>query len=202
MNKNTQPIFKSIFGSSWDKLPCVMKKHYANRPYSIDIVTVEGILDIKFNWFGRLCTPLFKLFGTLIPYQGRGIKTIVHYKSSQYDNTLLFDRISYLPNKKPFYFRSKMVPIKDKKIIEFMGLGLGWCMNYEYEDNLVKLKHLGYVVRVLGINIPVPLSFFIGKGYAQEKAISDNSFDMFVTITHPLWGKIYEYKGKFNIIEK
>lgn len=200
MKKNKQPIFKSIFGSSWNNLPVVMQKHYANRPYSDDIITVKGKMDIEFNWFGKLCTPLFRIFGTLIPYQGKNIETIVHYKSSQRDNSFSFDRILHFPNKKPFHFKSRMVPIKGKKVIEYMGFGLGWCMNYEYEDNVIKLKHLSYVVRILGLNIPVPLSIFIGKGYAEETATSDNGFKMFVTITHPLWGKIYEYRGKFNIV--
>jgi hypothetical protein len=202
MKKNKQPIFQSIFGSSWNDLPVVMQKHYANRPYSNDIVTVKGKMDIQFNWFGKLCTPLFRIFGTLIPFQGKNIETIVRYKSDETDNSVSFDRVLHFPNKEPFHFRSKMVPIENSRIIEFMGFGLGWCMDYAYEDNLVKLKHRGYVIRMLGLNIPVPIAFFIGKGYAEEKAISDNSFDMFVTITHPLWGKIYEYRGQFNIVEK
>ena len=41
-----EPIFKSIFGASWDELPSVMRKHYANRPYSDDITIVDGVLDV------------------------------------------------------------------------------------------------------------------------------------------------------------
>jgi len=125
MKENKQPIFKSIFGSSWSKLPIVIQKHYANRPYSNDVVTVKGKMDIEFNWFGKLCAPLFRIFGTLIPYQGKNIETTVHYKSSKTDNSFSFDRILHFPNKKPFYLRSKMVPIKGKKVIEYMGFGFG-----------------------------------------------------------------------------
>ena len=93
MKENKQPIFKSIFGSSWNKLPIVMQKHYANRPYSNDVVTVKGKMDIEFNWFGKLCAPLFRIFGTLIPYQGKNIETTVHYKSSKIDNSLINQRL-------------------------------------------------------------------------------------------------------------
>lgn len=41
----SEPIFKSIFGESWDFLSPVMKKHYANRPYTDDVTVVEGTLD-------------------------------------------------------------------------------------------------------------------------------------------------------------
>jgi|TARA_B100000902_G_C27291355_1_gene907314 hypothetical protein len=202
MKENKQPIFKSIFGSSWSKLPIVIQKHYANRPYSNDVVTVKGKMDIEFNWFGKLCAPLFRIFGTLIPYQGKNIETTVHYKSSKTDNSFSFDRILHFPNKKPFYLRSKMVPIKGKKVIEYMGFGFGLCMNYKYEDDLVKLTYLGYIIKVFDLNIPIPLSFLIGKGYAEERAISNNSFKMFVTITHPLWGRVYKYRGQFNIVKQ
>ncbi|MFT5703742.1 MAG: hypothetical protein ACI9TO_001120 [Rickettsiales bacterium] len=75
-------------------------------------------------------------------------------------------------------------------------------MDYVYEDNLVKLKHRGYVIRILGFNISAPASLLIGKGYAQERAISDDKFEIFVTITYPLWCKIYEYDGLFQIVTK
>jgi hypothetical protein len=266
-----QPIFKEIFGEKWDLLPIVMKKHYANRANSEDLVIARGFLDIKFNWFGKICTPLFKIFKTLIPYQGKNIPTIVKYQSSPNDNSVAFDRVLNFPNRKPFHFRSKMVPsfisknaaraaprlagnqdvssknaaraaprlagnqdvssknaaraaprlagnqdVSSKnaaraaprlagnpnEIIEFMGMGIGWKMNYEFEDGLVKLKHKGYVLRIFGFNIPMPLSLLIGKGYAQEKTISEDEFSMFVTITHPLFGVVYQYSGQFKITSK
>lgn len=200
MNKDKEPIFKEIFSDDWDKLPIVMKKHYANRPFSDDVNICQGVMDIEFNWLGKLCTPLFKLFGTLIPYQGKGIKAVVKCGSSKIDNSFSFDRSLYFPNKKPFYFRSKMVPLRNNELIEFMKFGIGWHMKYEYEDNLVKLKHIGYVINIFGLRMPIPLALLLGKGYAQEKALSDDEFEMFVTIIHPLWGKIYEYRGQFKII--
>ena len=200
MKDNTQPIFQDVFGELWPKLPQVMHKHYANKPYSDDVVTAEGTLDISFNLFGKLCTPFFRIFGTLIPYQGKNIKTTVHYKSSPHDNSVAFDRVLYFANRKPFYFKSKMVPIRNHHIIEYMKFGLGWSMHYDYENGMVKLKHRGYVLKIFGKNIPLPLGILIGKGYAQEEAISPDCFKMFVTITHPLWGKIYEYRGQFTII--
>lgn len=199
MNKNKQPIFQTVFGDKWDQLPIIMKKHYANLPYSNDVVTAEGNLDIEFNWFGKIITPLFKIFKTLIPYQGKAVKAIVHFESSPNDNSFTFNRILYFAGKKTFEFKSRMVQIKDNIIIEYMRFNLGWRMRYEYEDNKVKLKHDGYVIKIFGFNLPVPLALIMGKGYAEESVIDDNNFAMFVTITHPLWGKVYQYKGKFTI---
>jgi len=76
---------------------------------------------------------------------------------------------------------------------------LGWRMSYGWEDERVKLKHKGYVLYVFGYFIPLPLTLLIGEGYGEEVAVDDDTFDMVVTITHSLWGKIYEYKGRFIV---
>ena len=60
------------------------------------------------------------------------------------------------------------------------------------------LQHQGYVLRFFGFYIPLPLALFIGKGHAEEQALSDQHFSMFMTITHPWWGTIYKYKGTFT----
>jgi len=39
----------------------------------------------------------------------------------------------------------------------------------------------------------------IGEGNALEKPVDDDTFDMQVDITHPWWGKVYEYKGRFHL---
>ena len=48
MTKREQ-IFKSVFGTAWDKLPPVFQKRYINRPYSNDITSLEGEMDISFS---------------------------------------------------------------------------------------------------------------------------------------------------------
>ena len=86
-------------------------------------------------------------------------------------------------------------------MIEVMPSRLGWRMNYVWENQRVKLKHKGYVLYAFGHFIPVPLTFLIGEGNAEEIAIDDDHFDIIVTITHPWWEKIYEYKGRFALKE-
>jgi hypothetical protein len=50
--------------------------------------------------------------------------------------------------------------------------------------------------------MPIPLTLFLGKGYAEEIAIDDNTFDMITHITHPLWGRIYQYNGRFKVTKE
>jgi len=91
--------------------------------------------------------------------------------------------------------------IKGNEVIEVMRFGLGWKMLYLWEDGKVILKHSGYALHLFGRFIPVPLTLLMGRGYAEEIAVDENTFDMITHITHPWWGKIYEYKGRFEVKE-
>jgi len=74
-------------------------------------------------------------------------------------------------------------------------------MQYLYDGDKVILKHNGYVLRLFGKNIPLPISFLIGKGHAEERAIDAHSFSMFMRLTHPLFGTLYEYQGSFEVVD-
>jgi hypothetical protein len=193
------PIFKSIFGETWESLPPVMKKHYANRPYMDDITVVEGTLDVTCKaplvWF----SPLMKLMGQIPTYNEQNVPVTVRFQSDKSSKAFHFNRIFNFKDTKPYTFQSRMLQIKDNEVIEIMRFGLGWKMLYVWDGQKVVLQHQGYALQLFGYFIPMPLTFLIGKGYAEEVAVDDNTFDMMTCITHPLWGKVYEYKGRFHV---
>lgn len=201
MNDKQQPIFKPVFGGDWEKLPIVMHKHYANRPYSYDVVTVSGKMNIDYSGLFNLLIPLFKLFKILVPYKGKDIPVTVNFRSNPNSSAFHFDRTFHIPGKKPYYFRSYMLPIKDNVVFEFMFLGIGWRIKYNYDGNKVTLKHDGYVWKLFGFHIPLPFNFILGKIHTEKEALSEDSFRLDMQITHPVFGK-YIYEGKFKILSE
>ncbi len=196
-----QPIFQSVFADDWDKLPPVMHKHYANRPFSNDIITAKGKMTIEFGWFIAIILPFLRLFGALVPYKGENIPVTVQFLSEPTTAAFGLKRTFYLPDKKPHIFFSRIFQIKDNEMIEFMPSGIGWRHEFLFKDNKVILQHKGYALRLFGKIIPFPISLFLGKGHAEEEALSDDQFRMRMTITHPLFGKVYEYRGRFTITD-
>jgi len=193
------PIFKPIFGDSWDNLPKVIKKHYANKPYSSDEVEVEGYLDVSCNWFLK---PFFRLFGTVPAYNGNNVPVAVYFNSELVSNAFCFDRIFYFNRDKPFHFRSKMFQVKNNEVMEVMNYGICWHSLYSWGGNKVILKHKKYSLKVFKFNIPLPITWLVGAGNAEETPIDDYNFSMCATINHWLFGKIYEYKGQFKFIKE
>jgi hypothetical protein len=193
-----EPIFKSIFGEKWNSLPAVIRDHYRVRPYSDDVVIAKGALDIKVSWFMGL---MARLTGMLVSYSGSGIPTTVTFRSGTESDAFHFDRVFHFPDKGEIRFRSRMEWMGNNELIEFMGFGIGCRTAYEWNGDSVILEHRGYVWRLFGILIPLPLTAVIGKGRAEEKPISDASFSMWTHINHPLFGEALRYSGTFEIIE-
>ena len=201
MNQTTEPTFRAIFADKWEQLPTVLKKHYANKPYSQDCVTVKGKMNFIIASWAKWLMPLFKWLHIIVPYAGENIDVTVHFKSEPDTDTYQFDRWIHFPQKQPYHFLSKMQPNKGGEIVERFACGICWRMRYDFDGEKVLLLHKGYALSYFGKVISLPISFIVGKGYAEEIPIDKNSFKMRMTITHPLFGVYYEYNGFFNVTE-
>ena len=195
---NNQPIFQKVFADSWDQLPPVMKNHYIVRPNSDDMVKVEGNLDIKISPFVSVIT---RLTGMLLAYSGKNVPATVMFTSGKDVKSFFFDRTFHFPERGDVKFRSRMEHIKDNVLVEFMKFGIGWKLAYEWDGCKVILVHRGYVWRILGTMIPVPLEWIMGKGHAEETPLSDDSFSMWTHSKHFLFGKPFGYSGEFKVTE-
>lgn len=196
--KNT-PIFQSIFGQDWSNLPTVFKKHYANRPYTNDRFFVHGELDVMgkapLTWIAFV----MRAMGQIPVHNERSVPVTVSFESEADSRYFIFNRVFMFRRARPYVFRSKMIQTRDNEVVELMRMGLGWKLAYRWDGNKVVLSHRGYVLKCFGHLIPLPLTLILGAGYAEEHAIDDNNFRMITYITHPWWGKIYEYKGHFEV---
>lgn len=190
--------FKPLFAAAWETLPPVFQKRYSNRPFSNDICTVEGKMDISFSKVMACLMPLFKLMHVLVPYQGTNIPVKVDFRSQPDSNAVYLDRLFYFPEKKPYTFNSCMQIMNGDEVIERMAFGMGWKTHYFYDGKKVVMQHKNYILTFLGYNIPIPLEIFVGKGHAEEVMIDDNTYRVTMTMTHPLFGIMYSYTGDFS----
>jgi hypothetical protein len=195
------PIFRNIFGASWDQLPPVIREHYANRPFSRDVVVVEGVMDVELSGMARLFAPLLRISGALVPIEGREIPVTVTFRSDPDSKAFIFDREFRFAGRKPYHFRSAMVPVAGHEVIEWMAIGFGWRAAFSYAEGQVRLDHRGYALRCFGRVIPMPVEWLFGRGEAWERAIDDTRFAMEMTIRHRLFGMLYGYRGTFRIGE-
>lgn len=194
-----QPLFKTIFKDSWDDLPEVMHKHYANRPFSSDAYNCKGVMDIKSHFLLRIFAPISHMLGGIPITNQKNIDVKVIFKSDPDTAYLHFIREFKIKQNKSYIFHSTMIPTGENHVTEAMKFGLCWRSKFSGQCDKVILAHNGYSLNILGKFFPLPITWLIGHIHAEEIALSDTRFKMFVEINHWLFGKIYEYRGVFEM---
>jgi predicted DCC family thiol-disulfide oxidoreductase YuxK len=200
LQRRDQPIFQSIFGGQWDDLPPVMKKHYANHPYSHDRVVVEGRMAVEFRSVLHVLRPFYRLLGTVPIVSAQNVPVRVEFDSDPDTRAFHFNRTFLLPSARPYHFRTRMLQRSGNELVEIMRFGICWCLRYEWDGQKVRLQHRGYALHWFGHFIPVPLHWLLGRGDAEEVALDDDRFAMQVTLMHPLLGQLYSYRGEFRVV--
>lgn len=192
-------IAKDIFGNSFQNLPLVLQKRYANRSHCNDKITVHGALNIHTSLWMKLLSPIMRLCGALVPYAANDTRVTVSFESQPDSNTLRFNRTFNYNNRAPYTFTSDWSPQQDGNLIEFMRFGLGWKMKCHYQNKKVHLDHVGFIWKIGKYQIPLPLHLILGTPYAYETAIDDTHFAMYFEIIHPLFGNVFGYQGTFAL---
>lgn len=193
------PLFAQVLGDDWQTLSPVMKKRFSNRPYSRDMVLVNGTMTIKSSRWMRFIKPLLKLSGALLQEDGENIPVGVKFTSEANTSKYWFDREFNFDQ--PVYFKSYMMNIKNNIMVEYMCFNVGWRAKFSVEGDCIVMSHYGYVFRLFNLFIPVPINLLLGKCNVVERPISDDTFAMEMSLNHFLFGEIYQYKGIFKIVE-
>ena len=197
--KHGDPVFKSVFGADWDRLPPVMLRHYANRAFCNDLARAEGVLKVESSWLGRLLKPFLWLTGILVPYEGDNIPVTVDFVTKDSENSFAFDRVFHFPGRPPVRFYSKLIPVGGGEMVERMNGGMCWRSEYSWNGHKILLRHKGYALNIFHFYLPLPLTWLFGAGYAEETPLDDESFSMLMEVRHPLFGKIFGYSGNFRM---
>jgi len=201
LNRRDQPIFHPVFAKDWEGLPPVIKKHYAVRPYCENRVVVEGVLEVQTKGVMKLLAPFYRILGGVPMVSEAQVPVIVNFAGHINSRAFHFNRLFHFHHHKPYSFRSRMLQLEGNRVVEIMRFGICWLTRYEWRDNKVFLRHDAYALHWLGHFIPLPLHWLIGKGDAEEWAVDEDQFDMQVVITHPLFGEMYFYRGRFRVVE-
>jgi hypothetical protein len=192
-------LFRSVFGESWALMPAVLRKRYANRPISRDLVLMQGNLTITMAPWLRHFRPLIRLSRALVPFEGDNIPVVIRFSSETLSSACDFDRSFSPPGGGLYRFRSRLTPFHGDEMVEFMAIGIGWRARYRFENGRVQIDHGDYRIPVFGRLVRLPIEWLIGRAEAWEEAIDDNRFRMAMRIQHRYFGELYSYRGEFTV---
>ena len=196
----TDSVFQTVLGDGWDELGDVIKRHYFLRPYSDDYICVSGVMsEIYHSAIAKLFLPFGMMFGAVVPYRGKNVPIDVHYSCSKNNANVYWDRVFKFSERNHYHFKSHMEHTRNNEVIEFVRFGVGMRLKVTAENGAIVFRGAGYIWRVFGRDIPVPVGLFFGNAYVEERPVDENSFEMKMTLEHPLFGVMFRYEGAFNL---
>jgi len=198
--KKGVPVFQQVLGADWERLGAVIRRHYFLRPYSDDRITVRGVMhQIHHSGVAKLLIPFGLLFGAIVPYRRKNVPIDVHYNCRRDDACIYWDRVFHLASHRDFHFRSHMARTQANEVIEFVRFGVGMRLVVSAEDGALVFRSAGYVWRLFGRYLPIPLGLLFGAAYVEERPIDDARFSMCMVIRHPLAGVLFRYDATFAL---
>jgi predicted DCC family thiol-disulfide oxidoreductase YuxK len=195
LHSGAVPIFEPILGSDWARLPPLMRERFAIRPFSDDALTLEGTLDVAVSPLMRL---IARLSGTFVSRSGRAVPVTVRFRSAKHTVGVVFDRSFHFAGGEQ-RFVSCMEPIGGNELVEFLRFGVGWKVACRWTGQSVVFAHRGYVWRLFGILVPLPLGLLIGAGHGEETPTSEDGFTLAAYAAHPWFGTTFSYGGPFRL---
>jgi hypothetical protein len=198
------PVFQQALGPAWERLGEVVRRHYAMAPFSGDQVCVRGVMsEVWHAPWATLLMPFGRLFGALVPHTGSHVPIEVHYSCRPANAHLYWDRVFHFPGRPLFHFRSHMEHDAGKgaEVIEYVRLGIGMRLAVSAEDGALVFRDLGYVWRIAGLRIPLPLGLLLGTAYVEERPDPDDAdrFTMQMRLRHRWFGDVFRYSGRFHL---
>lgn len=182
-------------GDQWQQLPPALQAHYQPNANS-DI----GEMDIEYPVYMQPYLSLLRLFGALINRRGKNIPTTVE-KHMKGDIQYWKRTISFTQDK-IIIFSSFWVHDGSNELIEYVNPFLGLRMSVHIENNELHYEGRNFVVKLGKLLIPIPEWLVLGHTTIIETALNDNEFKMDFKLSHPLFGTIFRYSGKFKNITK
>ncbi|MBI5889121.1 MAG: DUF4166 domain-containing protein [Nitrosomonadales bacterium] len=184
-------LMQNALGADWDKLPPALQAHY-RLGKTID----NGHMDIEYPRFMQPYLSVLHLMGALIDRGGQQVPTVV-------EKTVVGERqhwrrtITY-PDGNAVFFNSFWVSADGNQMIEYVNPVLGLQMAVHVEDGKLHYQGVRFVVKLGRLLLPIPEWMVLGHTTIVEEAVDETHFAMDFRLTHPLFGQLFRYAGRFE----
>lgn len=184
-------LMQCALGEDWYKLPPALQTHYRFGK------TVDtGKMDIEYPRFMQPYLSTMRLLGALIDRRGKQVSTIV--EKSVVDGRQYWRRTITWPDGKVVYFNSFWVSAGGNHVIEFVNPVLGLQMTVHVDDGKLHYEGVRFVAKLGRWLLPIPEWLVLGHTTIVEQAVDDTHFEMDFRLTHPWFGQVFRYAGKFE----
>ncbi|MEY4588285.1 MAG: hypothetical protein RL497_361 [Pseudomonadota bacterium] len=185
-------LMHSALGAQFDQLPPALQAHYKAGP-----TRETGHLDIEYpRWMQPFLT-LLHLLGALINRAGPQVPTLVERQDD--GSRQSWRRTLSFADGKVVYFNSHWVAGAGNRLTEYVNPILGLEMAVHVESGKLYYEGVRFIVKLGAWQLPIAEWLLLGHTTIREEAVDDTHFDMDFRLTHPLFGQIFRYAGRFEV---
>ena len=185
-------LMQLALGTDWEKLPPALQAHYR-----FGTTVDRGSMDIEFPRFMQPVWSILKLFGALVDRKGNGVMTIV--EKSVVGERQVWRRTIIYPDGQVVRFDSFWVAAGNGEVVEFVNPVLGLQMAPYVVGEKLHYRGVKFIAKLGPVTIPIPEWLTLGYATIVEEALDDTHFAMDFRLTHPLFGQLFRYSGKFEV---
>lgn len=185
-------LMQQALGDDWHKLPPALQAHYRTGK-----MTETGSLDIYFPPLMQPYLSFLRLFGTLLNRRGKNVTTLVE----KYDQgrRQYWKRTVTYPDGKVMFFKSYLESAGGNRLTEFVNPVLGLKTSVKVVNEQLHYEGVSLIVNLGILTLPIPEWLVLGHTLIVEEAIDENHFQMDFRLTHPWFGELFRYAGKFEV---
>lgn len=184
-------LMQQALGADWDKLPPALQAHYR-----FGTTTDTGSMDIEYPRFMQPVWSILRLLGALVDRQGKSVTTIVEKRVV--GERQVWQRTITYPDGQIVRFDSFWVAAGNAEVIEFVNPVLGLQMAPYVVGEKLHYRGVRFIAKLGPVSIPIPEWLVLGHATIIEEALDDTHFAMDFRLTHPLFGQLFRYSGKFE----
>lgn len=184
-------LMQHALGDDWRLLPPALQAHY-RFGRTID----SGSMDIEYPRFMQAYLSLLRLVGALIDRSGRQVATVV--EKSVVGDRQYWRRTMRYSDGKTIRFNSFWVHAGGNEVIEFVNSALGLQMAVHVAEGRLHYRGVCFVAKLGRWLLPIPEWLVLGHTTIVEEATDETHFVMDFRLTHPWFGQLFRYSGKFE----
>lgn len=184
-------LMQRALGADWEKLPPALQAHYQFGK-TID----TGHMNVEYPRFMQPLLSILRIVGALVNRSGRDVVTVVN-KHVVGDRQYWRRTLTY-PDGKVVYFNSFWIYAGQGQVVEFVNPVLGLQMAPSVTGGRLHYRGVRFVAKLGPLMLPIPEWLVLGHTSIIEEAIDETHFVMDFRLTHPLFGEVFRYSGKFQ----
>lgn len=188
---NKIPLMQQALGAQWQQLPTTLQAHYQHGTN-----TDVGALDIGYPRLMQPYLSFLRLLGALVNRRGKAVPTTVEKWMD--GDTQRWKRTITFPDGKVIFFNSHWVYAGGSELIEYVSPFMGLRMAVSVVDGKLHYSGRHLVLKLGSVLIPIPEWLVLGHTTIVETALDEGGFAMDFRLTHPWFGEVFRYAGKFR----